>query len=263
MKNVKILFFGWIIGMFSCTEVGTIEKELENLKYNNKIVGASFLITKNDKPLTKYQVGFSNLQRREKISQETAFRIGKLSNLVIALGIQRLRDFGKLTLDTPVSDFLNFKFQNYYDKEKLITLRHLLSHTSGLTDTLDFVAFKKELDTNSEAKIKRLFVKDLQQFNPKVWNGKKVGETYEYSALGYGILAKIIENIAEESLENFLQQQLFSPYQIKATFTPEKNDILKSIATTYHKKLTGSWEPIYDENTLEYPIVDELTLKNQ
>ena len=66
-------------------------------------------------------------------------RIASVSKLVVAIGVMRLVEQGKLDLDADVARTLGWPLRNPAFPDRAITLRHLLGHTSGLTDTVDYV----------------------------------------------------------------------------------------------------------------------------
>jgi CubicO group peptidase (beta-lactamase class C family) len=92
--------------------------------------GASILILKEDKILFKKSYGLADLKTKEPITSKTLFNLGSISKTFVAYGILILRDEGKLMLSDPIGKyFTNFKNQEIASK---VTLRHLLTHSSGL-----------------------------------------------------------------------------------------------------------------------------------
>src|SRR6185369_15827095 len=77
--------------------------------------------------------GFADLAKKQPATPATAYRIASISKLFTATAILQLRDAGKLQLDDPVAKWLPwFKIKNAHPEGPVITIRHLLTHTSGL-----------------------------------------------------------------------------------------------------------------------------------
>ena len=77
--------------------------------------------------------GTSDLETEAPVTPETVFRVGSITKLFTATAIMQLRDAGKLRLDDPVSTHLPwFEVKSSFEDEPEITVRHLLTHTSGL-----------------------------------------------------------------------------------------------------------------------------------
>src|SRR3989442_15507938 len=84
--------------------------------------------------------GYADLERRVPTTPSTIYRIASISKLFTATAIMQLRDAGKLRLDDPVSDRLPwFSIKKTYDGGPPITIRHLITHTSGLPREVDGV----------------------------------------------------------------------------------------------------------------------------
>ncbi|HMN31270.1 MAG TPA: serine hydrolase domain-containing protein, partial [Caldilineaceae bacterium] len=77
--------------------------------------------------------GYANLERHEPATPQTLYRIASITKLFTSTAILQLRDAGKLQLDDPLSNFLSwFAIKQRFPEAPPITLRHLLTHTSGL-----------------------------------------------------------------------------------------------------------------------------------
>ncbi|MBU0559592.1 MAG: beta-lactamase family protein, partial [Bacteroidetes bacterium] len=83
--------------------------------------------------------GFANLVKKTEITEETLFRIASITKLFTGTAIMQLRDKGLLNLDDPIRKHLSwFKIKNSFEGAKEVTIRHLLTHTSGLPREADF-----------------------------------------------------------------------------------------------------------------------------
>ena len=107
--------------------IGEIDKWLEVLSSKEKFNGAILIAIDGKKDLMK-TYGFSDLERTKRLTSKSSFRLASVSKQFTAMAIMILKEQGKLYFDDPVKNYLNnFPYSD-------ITIRHLLTHTSGLPD---------------------------------------------------------------------------------------------------------------------------------
>jgi CubicO group peptidase (beta-lactamase class C family) len=146
--------------------------------------------------------GFGLAHRAAKVAAgcDTAYDIMSMTKQFTAAAILKLEMMGKLRVTDPMSKFVG----PVPDDKRAITLHHLLTHTSGLTDQLggDYEALSREemLDGALESELRSV-----------------PGSEYSYSNLGYSILAAIVEKASGTSYERFLTSHLFEPAGMRQT----------------------------------------------
>ena len=146
--------------------------------------------------------GFGLADREAKVAAgcDTAYDIMSMTKQFNAAAILKLEMMGKLSVSDPMSKFVG----PVPDDKRAITVHHLLTHTSGLTDQLggDYEALSREemLDAALESELR-----------------SAPGTEYSYSNLGYSILAAIVEKASGTSYERFLASHLFEPAGMRHT----------------------------------------------
>ncbi|HWS82114.1 MAG TPA: serine hydrolase domain-containing protein [Rubrobacter sp.] len=146
--------------------------------------------------------GFGLADREAKVAAgcDTAYDIMSMTKQFTAAAILKLEMMGKLSVSDPMSEFVG----PVPDDKRAITVHHLLTHTSGLTDQLggDYEALSREemLDGALESELR-----------------SAPGTEYSYSNLGYSILAAIVEKASGTSYERFLASHLFEPAGMRQT----------------------------------------------
>lgn len=160
-----------------------------------------------DSPLYEQAFGYRDIPNQVPNSTATRFGIASGTKLFTALGIGRLIDQGRLSLETQVGE-LSSAYVGFIDPRA--TIRHLLTHTSGIYDYFDeeieqdfdnfFVSIPwYRLETPSD--YWPLFEGQAAKFKP--------GERFSYSNGGYVFLGMLIEKIAEQRYRDFMQEQVF------------------------------------------------------
>lgn len=134
---------------------------------------------------------------------DTYFRVASITKIATAVLIMHLSDRGLLSLDAPVSSCL--PLDPLPDELSGVTLRHLLSHTSGLMDP---PTLEKDLESGRTI--------------PEVVSGTRrslPGDSFRYSNLGYGIIGCVIEAVTGRPLDLVFNDELFSPLGMDATLS--------------------------------------------
>jgi len=182
------------------------------------IPGTSIAVIKDGKIVKAEGYGLANVELNVAAKPETVYKIGSLSKQLIAAGIMTLIQDGKLSLDDKISKFLDGTPETWKD----ITVRHLLTHTSGIVrEAPGFDPLKIQDDADV---IKTAYSLPLR-FAP--------GEKWEYCNVGYFSLAEIIHRISGKAWGDYLNERVFKPLQMNATRTTTMSGIIQNRANGY------------------------------
>ena len=159
--------------------------------------GAAVMVIDHGKVVYSKGFGYADLDKKVRITPESTFRLGSVSKQFTTMAIMVLQERGKLDYDDPIAKYL--PEQKVYPG---ITIRHLLTHTSGLPDYYDLVEETDQLLTNAEAS-QFLAQMGKVEFAP--------GERYQYSNSAYELLALIVEEASGQRFADFMQESVFAP----------------------------------------------------
>ena len=172
--------------------------------------------------------GKADLEAGTPVTLDTRFRIASITKTFTATGILQLRDAGKLSLDDPVSQHLDW-FDLRYQDAPAISVRNLLTHTSGLPRDS-----KNPMWTECEAPTWDDFIADTKTRAPT----RPPYEKFAYSNLGYSLLGGIIAEISGQSWADYLQANVLDPLGMSETRPqPSADDPL--LATGYTREKAG------------------------
>lgn len=168
--------------------------------------------------------GFANLEARAPMRTDSIFGIASMTKPITATAILMLHDEGKLNIDDPVSkhlpEFASLKTPS--GKPASITLRQLLSHTSGLG-----------AQSPEENKIPYT----LAELAPKyaaLPMLSEPGEKWKYTRVGFNLSARIVEKISGLPFEVFLEKRIFAPLGMADTAYNYPDDKTSRMALVYH-----------------------------
>ncbi|WP_229412231.1 MULTISPECIES: serine hydrolase domain-containing protein [unclassified Massilia] len=168
------------------------------------------------------------------VGPDTLFRIASISKMMTTLGLMRLLEDGKVSLDADVSGYLGFTLRNPHFPGQSITLRHLLTHTSSLRDDAGYswgadVALKDVIDA-------RMFAANAGP-----------GAYFTYCNLGWGVIGTVMERVTGERFDRLMQRLLVEPLGLQAGYLPSElpPKALANLATLYRKRTvdTEVWDP--------------------
>ena len=184
------------------------------------IVGLSLGIIKDGKVIVSKGYGFANLAHSMPASENTVYKLGSLSKHIIATCILVLAEQDKLNL----SDHIHKYYKDAPAEWNDITIRNLLNHTSGLErESPAFKWMKRQPDS---VLIQAMY-KDKLHFPP--------GTNWEYSNMGYFILADIIRQVSGQSFEDYMNNFFSACGLTHTTTTTRSNEVNKAAGYTYNE----------------------------
>ncbi|WP_312649581.1 serine hydrolase domain-containing protein [Aminipila sp.] len=247
-RNIKILVVIFLcLTLAGCVNSRTPEQQLDNYiqkeycKYNSPSSAISILIVDNGKIVYNKSYGYANIETLEKADSATNYRLASVTKMFTAMCAMILKDRGLLDYDTKVSDIL----EDFPEYGKDITVRQLLTHTSGLRDFYDLTDLLDEdfneenqlLDSDVYEIVKRA---DSTYFTP--------GNHFKYSDTGYIVLGRVIEKVSGMTLSEFMDKNIFKPLKMNNTvaFDKRQNPEIKNRA--YGTQLHGNKFIIKDQS---------------
>jgi D-alanyl-D-alanine carboxypeptidase len=219
MRSTRKLVFAAIL--VSCATVARAQQIDDHIKTQlaeHRLPGLSLVVLKDGKIIKAAGYGLADVKAKTPATPGTVYKIGSVSKNFIATGIMLLVQANRLGLDDPINRFLDGAPQAWSG----ITIRHLLTHTGGL------VRESPGFDPNkiqSEATVIRGAYGTPLRFQP--------GESWEYSNLGYFILAEVIHRVSGQPWSEFLKQNVFSRAGMNATRTTTRRDSVPLHARGY------------------------------
>lgn len=183
-----------------------------------KIPGVSLAVVKDGKPLIVKGYGFANLEHQVPVKPETIFQSGSVGKQFTATAVMMLVEEGKIGLDDKIGKYLGEVPESWAN----ITVRHLLSHTGGMTDYPRDFDFRRDY-TEDEILAKAKTI-------PVVF---KPGEKWQYSNLGYVTLGILIGKVTGKFYGEYLQERIFKPLGMTTARILNEADVVPNRAAGY------------------------------
>ncbi|MCK5401707.1 MAG: serine hydrolase, partial [Flavobacteriaceae bacterium] len=164
--------------------------------------GGTVGVMKNNKVIYSKAFGLASLEYLVPNTQNTLFNIASVSKQFTAMGIVLLHLQGKLSVDDDIRKYL----PELYQFKEIITIRHMLHHTSGLRSLhamLGMAGWRGD-DSRTNADLNRFMLKQKDlNFKP--------GDEYLYCNTGFMLMVNIIEKVTGEEFSSWMNKSVFEP----------------------------------------------------
>jgi CubicO group peptidase (beta-lactamase class C family) len=204
-----------------------IDDFVQSAMKQQKIPGLSLVVIRDGAVVKAKGYGLSNLELSVAVKPETVFQSGSMGKQFTATAIMMLVEEGKLGLDDKISKYFSDSPKSWRD----ITVRHLLTHTSGIKDyTGADLNFRQDYNEDDLLKKVKSFPLDF-----------KPGDKWSYSNTGYMLLGILIHRVTEKFYGDFLQERVFRPLGMTSTRIINEADIIPNRAAGY-RRVKGEWK---------------------
>jgi CubicO group peptidase (beta-lactamase class C family) len=183
-----------------------------------QIPGLSLAVIRNGEIVIARGYGMANVEHQVPVKPETIFQSGSMGKQFTATAVMMLVEEGKISLDDKITKY----FTDGPESWNKITVRHLLTHTSGMTDYPD--DFDLRRDYTEDELVQRIKTIPLA-FQP--------GEKWSYSNLAYVMLGVLIHKVSGKFYGDFLQERVFKPLGMSTARVISEDDIVPNRAAGY------------------------------
>lgn len=230
----KSLYFSMCLCLlFSCKQEEKQTLSPEALKIKNTILkqkelfdapGIAFGMIKNDTIVYADAHGVKSRDTQEPLTTSSLFHMASVSKPFVATAIVQLIEQGKIDLDEKLIHYLPY-YTMADERYKDITIKHMLTHTSGIPNINDYEWDKPQYDDGAAERYARSQKDFKLDFTP--------GEEYSYSNPAFDILCDVIAKTSGMTFEDYMQKNIFEPIGMKnSTFF--KPEVPKNLATQPH-----------------------------
>ena len=206
-----------------------LDVEIPKILEKHNAPGVALAIVEGDQIVGFRSYGFANIESQKEITESTMFNVGSISKLATAWGVMQLVEQGSIELDKPINQYLKrWKIPDSEFDVKKVTLRNILSHTSGLSlgpylgwdspDNLSSIVESLKGDNNGSGAVELMHEPDTR---------------WSYSGGGYSVVQLLIEDVSGTTFEHYMQEKVFKPLNMKNSTFNITEEILTRSATPY------------------------------
>ncbi|RZL57749.1 MAG: class A beta-lactamase-related serine hydrolase, partial [Pedobacter sp.] len=206
-----------------------------------KTVGVSIAVIKGDKIAFSKSYGLKNIERNELLNEQSIFRIASISKSFSATSIMQLVEAGKVKLSDDFGDLMGFKIRNPKYPNKVITLKMVMSHTSGINDSQGYLSLN-------------VINPDKNPDWAKCYSDNEPGSTYDYCNLNYNMIGTLIEKISGERFDQYVKRHILNPLKLYGGYCVDSLDNARfaslyeyNAATNVFTEATQAYAPRREE----------------
>jgi len=238
-----------LLALLMCTvcaaaEEKTMDEAVDDAFRRAKAVGGALVVAMGDEIVYERCYGVQQKTTKAPVTENSYFRVASVTKLVTGVGLLRLMDEGVLEPDTDISEYLGYTVYNPRYPEDKITLRQLMSHTAGLSESGSWnrksATLQEMLEVTQKA---RANFKDV-----------KPGAKYAYSNFGAGVTGSIIESVTGKDVSTYMREAVFAPLGIDAAYSVTQLENPDDIVASYKKDGSLNVAPSY---LLRQPYAEE------
>ena len=207
------------------------------------------LVARNGKTVLHEALGWRNKEKDLPMQKDNLLRMASNTKAAVATGILILAEENRLDLDDPVGKYLP-AFDN--EQYRPVTLRHLLSHTSGMRiKTLFLDPLVEPKEGHPDARTLQLEVNRFATIGPQF----PPGTTYSYNNAGFNTLGAVIEVVSGQLLDKFLAEHIYQPLGMNDTSHRPPADQVDRMSVVYQRE-DGTWSVRFRQGTeMRVPFV--------
>ena len=188
----------------------TTMENLARAAYEKGVFNGAWLYAENGEIVSKGAYGFRDAEDKLPMTEDSIFQLASITKQFTAAAIMLLRRDGLLSLEDKITQYFP-ELTAYRDA----TLRHLLTHTSGMPDDDDSEWAAETWKASGIRPANAITLRFLCESGEEPLGVP--GELYEYSNPGYQLLAEIVEKVSGMGFEDYLQKNVFEPAGMRDT----------------------------------------------
>lgn len=198
--------------------IAAVERYVKAELSRKHIPGLSVAILRDNRLLLSRGYGYANLEHRVKATDSTVYQLGSMTKQFTAAAVVMLSEQGRLGLDDPITKYLSEGAPVWQG----VTVRHLLTHTSGVPEIGDTLDWRRDY---TETELVRLAAGHPLAFAP--------GASWSYSSIGYTLLGVIVHRVSGVPWGDFLRDRIFQPLGMRSARVNSNTDIVPNRAAGY------------------------------
>lgn len=228
----------------------TLTEQLQNVFDQQGLMGLSVVLIANNEVAYEGYFGQAVHEPSKELNRDSVFRIASITKTVVSVALMQLVEQGLVDLDENVSSYLGWELQNPNQPEDVITLRHLLGHTSGIRDGEGYGNFVRDM-FEDQLHIRSLFETAGSHYTDDMFADHSPGDYFTYSNASWSLVASVIELVSNQRLDHYANQNIFEPLGLNASFNV--TDFEPDEFAALYRLQDGFWSPQVDYYVEEGP----------
>lgn len=219
---VNLVAATFFFAVLHCSRADRVDDYVRNQMRRQHVVGLSLAVVKDGRVIKARGYGLANVELNVPATKDTVYDIASIGKQFTATAVMMLVEDGKIGLDDRITNYLSDLPPAWSE----ITIRQLLTHTSGIRDYPSLPNFG-ELNKFpvTTAQLVKMLADYPLEFRP--------GEKWRYCNIGYHLLAAIIAKVSQRPYQDFLKERIFAPLGMNSTCFYNWQSVITNRASPY------------------------------
>ncbi|MBH49813.1 MAG: hypothetical protein CMG69_03570 [Candidatus Marinimicrobia bacterium] len=242
---IKIIGSMLVIGFLGAQPNSDLDQIILNHMNSGYIPGLSAGIVVNNNVIWSDSYGTANITLNTPVTEDTNFLVASISKLVTTTAIMQLYEEGRIGLHDSINQYLPFIVINPFQPNTEITLYMLLTHTSSIYEDLTYSEEYSIFGNNPELELE-YFLSNYLMMGGEFYSSNNYynygpGDQWNYSNIGFALIALIVESISQQSFEDYCEMNIFGPLGMEETSWHFEDMDESTVAMPYE------WMPGWEE----------------
>jgi len=198
-----------------------LDQFIDSRMNSGYIPGLSACAIINDQIVWMNSYGSANLTLDIPVTNNTNFLLASISKLITTTAIMQIFENGDILLDDNINQYLSFDVINPFYPDIEITPYMLLTHTASIKEDLTFSEEYSIFGNNSEMELEyflsNYFTPGAEFYSSNNFYNSEPGENWQYSNIGFALIALLVEHISNQSFEEYCELNIFEPLAMGET----------------------------------------------
>lgn len=224
-------------GVLQPLTASEFDAQVAEIMQSGLLPGFSVAWVESGRRLAANAYGYANMAQGIPSSIDTPYKVGSISKTIIGISAAQMLERGLVDLDTPVANWLPFQLDHPQASSDTPTLRHLVTHTSGIDDSEAYgCGYYIEQDNSSLANallglpcpspvetVQQTFLATYLQQDGQFYSADDnfidaaIGEQYNYTNIGAALAAEVLAGVVGEGFEAWTEREIFAPLNMHNT----------------------------------------------
>ena len=218
-----------------------LDTRVREILHRHPAVGLAVGVVRDQGPMSFYGHGLADIASNTPIAEDTVFRVGSVTKLFTAIAVMQLWEDGRVDLDAPADTYLRaYRLDRERADWRPATLRHLLTHTSGIPEVRGIGDLLRASLTPTGGRPATLSVRfgdplpSLQEYyRDGLRSVVEPGTAFAYSNHGFATLGQIVEDVSGMGLPDYFEQRILRPLGMFASGLVRTGQLAERLATGY------------------------------
>ena len=221
----------------------SVEQQLQQVVDEYGLMGLSVVLIANNEVAYEGTFGYAVYEAERELNRNSVFRIASITKTVSTIALMQLAEQDRVNIDADISNYLGWELRNPNQPDEVITLRHLLGHTSGIRDGEGYGNFISDMFSEN-LEIRELFSPDGGYYSEDMFADHPPKEFFSYSNAAWSLVATVVELISGQRFDHYTNEHIFEPLGMNASFNV--TDFSPEEFAALYRLQDGFWTPQVD-----------------